>query len=61
MRSVREQLSNVTESTSQTRNKTTEIAQCIQDANNHMDSLSDTMDNINSNAEEITKIAKIRS
>lgn len=56
---VKEQLSNVTESTSQTRSKTTEIAGCIQDASNHMLSLSGAMDNINSNTEEITKIAKV--
>jgi len=55
---VKEQLSNVTESTRQTRTKTAEIAQCIQDANTQMTSLSSAMDNINANAEEITKIAK---
>jgi methyl-accepting chemotaxis protein len=56
---VKEQLSSVTESTSQTRSKTTEIAGCIQDASSHMLSLSGAMDNINSNTEEITKIAKV--
>ena len=56
---VKEQLSSVSESTSQTRSKTSEIAQCIQDANTHMSSLSGAMDNINANAEEITKIAKV--
>lgn len=56
---VKDQLSSVTESTSQTRSKTTEIAGCIQDASSHMLSLSGAMDNINSNTEEITKIAKV--
>lgn len=56
---VKEQLSSVTESTSQTRSKTMEIAGCIQDASSHMLSLSGAMDNINSNTEEITKIAKV--
>lgn len=55
---MKEQLSSVTVSTSQTRTKTTEISGCIQDANTHMASLTDAMDNISSNAEEITKIAK---
>jgi len=55
---VKEQLSNVTASTSQTRNKTVEIAQRIQNANTQMNDLSSAMDNISSNAEEITKIAK---
>ena len=55
---VKEQLSNVTESTRQTRTKTAEIAQCIQDANPQTTPLSSAMDNINANAEEITKIAK---
>lgn len=56
---VKEQLCSVTESTDQTRSKTSEIAQCIQVANTHMCSLSGAMDNINANAEEITKIAKV--
>lgn len=55
---VKEQLSSVTENTSQTRGKTAEIAKCIQDANTQMASLSSAMDNINANADEITKIAK---
>lgn len=55
---MKEQLSSVTENTSQTRTKTTEIAGCIQDANTHMSSLTNAMGNISSNAEEITKIAK---
>ncbi len=55
---VKERLSSVTESSSQTRAKTEEIAQCIQEANKRMDSLSGAMDNISSNAQEITKIAK---
>lgn len=55
---VKERLSSVTLSSSQTRAKTEEIAQCIQEANKRMDSLSGAMDNISSNAQEITKIAK---
>lgn len=55
---VKERLSSVTVSSSQTRAKTEEIAQCIQEANKRMDSLSGAMDNISSNAQEITKIAK---
>ncbi len=55
---VKAQLSSVSESTRQTRSKTTEIARCIQEANTHMSSLTTAMDGISSNAEEITKIAK---
>ena len=55
---VKERLSGVTESSSQTRAKTEEIAQCIQEANSRMSSLTNAMDDISSNAQEITKIAK---
>ncbi len=55
---VKERLSSVTESSSQTRAKTEEIAQCIQEANSRMSSLTKAMDDISSNAQEITKIAK---
>ncbi|MCI8743395.1 MAG: methyl-accepting chemotaxis protein, partial [Lachnospiraceae bacterium] len=55
---VKEQLSSVAGSSSQTREKTGEIAQRIQEANRQMASLSGAMDNISSNAQEITKIAK---
>lgn len=55
---VKERLSSVTESSSQTRAKTEEIAQCIQEANSRMSSLTNAMDDISSNAQEITKIAK---
>ncbi|MCI9229472.1 MAG: HAMP domain-containing protein, partial [Dorea sp.] len=55
---VKERLSSVTESSSQTRAKTEEIAQCIQEANLRMSSLTTAMDDISSNAQEITKIAK---
>lgn len=55
---VKERLSSVTESSSQTRAKTEEIAQCIQEANSRISSLTNAMDDISSNAQEITKIAK---
>ena len=55
---VKERLTNVTHSSSQTRIKTEEIARCVQEANTRMTSLSDAMDNISTNAQEITKIAK---
>lgn len=55
---VKERLSGVTESSSQTKAKTEEIAQCIQEANSRMSSLTNAMDDISSNAQEITKIAK---
>ncbi len=55
---VKERLSSVTESSDQTRIKTEEIAQCVQEANVRMASLSGAMDNINANAQEISKIAK---
>lgn len=55
---VKERLSDVVESSGQTRAKTEEIARRIQEANTQMTALSDSMDNISSNAQEITKIAK---
>ena len=55
---VKESLASVTESSSQTRRKTEEIAQCIQEANTRMDALSQAMDDISGNARKITKIAK---
>ena len=51
-------LDSVTESSSQTRAKTAEIVQCIQEANVRMDALSNAMDNISGNAQKITHIAK---
>lgn len=55
---VKERLAHVTESSSQTRTKTEEITRCVQDANAQMSSLTQAMDNISANAQEITKIAK---
>ncbi len=55
---VKEHLYGVTESSSQTRAKTEEIVQCVQEANARMNSLSGAMDDISANAQEITKIAK---
>ena len=55
---VKERLAHVTESSSQTRTKTEEITRCVQDANSQMSSLTQAMDNISANAQEITKIAK---
>lgn len=55
---VKEQLYNVTESSSQTHIKTEEIVQCVYEANIRMESLSKAMDDISTNAQEITKIAK---
>lgn len=55
---VKEQLTSVTQSSSQTRAKTGEIAQRIQQANHQMTALSGAMDNISANTQEITKIAK---
>ena len=55
---VKEQLFNVTESSGQTRCKTAEIVQRIQEANTHMTALSSAMDDIHANAQEITQIAK---
>lgn len=55
---VKERLASVTANSSQTRAKTEEIAQCIQEANTRMASLSNAMDDISANAQEITKTAK---
>ena len=55
---AKERLADVTESSSQTRAKTEEITQCIQRANAQMSALSGAMNDISSNAHEITKIAK---
>ncbi len=55
---VKESLASVTESSSQTRRKTEEISQCIQEANARMDALSQAMDDISGNTRKITKIAK---
>lgn len=55
---VKESLYHVTENSSQTRMKTEEIALRIKEANTQMAALSNAMDNINANAQEITKIAK---
>lgn len=55
---VKERLAGVTKSSGLTRSKTEEIAQCIQEANTQMSSLSGAMDDISANAQEITKIAK---
>lgn len=56
---VKEQLVNVAENSSQTRVKTEEIAQCIQEANTRMDALSDAMNGISANAQKITQVAKV--
>lgn len=55
---VKERLFGVAESSGQTRAKTEEIVQCVQEANTRMTSLSGAMDDISANAQEITKIAK---
>ncbi len=55
---VKERLVNVTENSSQTRIKTEEITRYVQNANTQMTALSEAMDNISGNAQEITKIAK---
>ena len=55
---VKERLASVAESSSQTRTKTGEITRCIQEANTHMDALSNAMDGISANALKITQIAK---
>ncbi len=54
---VKERLANVTQSSSQTRSKTEEIARCIREANTHMAALSEAMDGISANAQKITQIA----
>lgn len=55
---VKGQLSRVAKNSSLAREKTEEITQCIQEANVRMTSLSGAMNNISTNAQEITKIAK---
>ena len=55
---VKERLASVTKSSTETRSKTEGIAQCVQEANTRMSSLSGAMDDISANAQEITKIAK---
>lgn len=55
---VKERLSDVTQSSGQTRSKTEEITRCIPSANEQMDALSSAMDDISVNAQQITKIAK---
>lgn len=55
---VKERLSSVTESSSQTREKTGEITHCIQEAQTRMSALSSAMNGISANAEKITHIAK---
>ena len=55
---AKDRLSNVIESSGQTRGKSAEIAQRVQEANTHMSALSNAMDDINSNAQEITQISK---
>ena len=55
---VKKRLSDVARSSGQTREKTAEIAQCIQEANTRMATLSSAMDGINANAQKITQIAK---
>ena len=55
---VKEQLSDVAESSGQTRAQTEEITRRIQSANEQMSALSSAMDDISANAQQITKIAK---
>lgn len=55
---VKEQLAGVIKSSDQTHTMTGEITRKVQEANTQMDSLSNAMSNISSNAQEITKIAK---
>lgn len=55
---VKGQLSNVARSSGLAREKTEEITLCIQEANVRMASLSGAMNDISTNAQEITKIAK---
>ena len=55
---MKERLADVTDSSGQTRSQTEEIARRIQSANEQMAALSSAMDNISSNAQQITKIAK---
>ncbi|MCI9578615.1 MAG: methyl-accepting chemotaxis protein [Oscillibacter sp.] len=55
---VKDRLTDVTESSGQTRSQTEEITRRIQSANEQMAALSSAMDNISANAQQITKIAK---
>lgn len=55
---VKEQLIDVSKSSSQTRTMTVEITRKVQEANNQMADLSNAMDDISSKAQEITTIAK---
>ncbi len=55
---VKERLADVTKSSGQTRSQTEEITRCIQSTNQQMATLTSTMDGINANAQQITKIAK---
>lgn len=55
---VKEQLVDVTESSSQTRAMTVEITRKVQEANSQMTALSNAMDDISVKAQEITTIAK---
>ncbi len=55
---VKEQLADVTKSSSQTRTMTVEITRKVQEANTQMTALSNAMDDISTRAQEITTIAK---
>jgi len=55
---VRSHLENVNESTGRTRDKASEIAQLVREADTQMQQLSDAMQAIDQNANEITRIAK---
>ncbi len=55
---VKEQLSSVAKNSGLAREKTEEISQCIQEAKVRMASLSGAMNDISTNAQEITQIAK---
>ncbi len=55
---VKEQLAGVIKSSDQTHTLTGEITRKVQEANTQMDALSNAMNNISSNAQEITSIAK---
>ena len=54
---VKQRLSDVTQSSGQTRVQTEAITQRVQSANQQMSALSSAMDNISANAQQITKIA----
>ena len=55
---VKQRLSDVTQSSGQTRVQTEAITQRVHSANQQMSALSSAMDNISANAQQITKIAK---